>query len=95
VEPGCYGCVPHVVTVITYVLIVVLLSVVKRSIFQGGIVFMQPIPEDDSMARLQVDIDEELKTRLKLHAVRQDKTMSDIVELAVAAYLDKVEKAGK
>ncbi|MBW4463621.1 MAG: ribbon-helix-helix protein, CopG family [Nodosilinea sp. WJT8-NPBG4] len=56
---------------------------------------MQPIPEDDSMARLQVDIDEELKTRLKLHAVRQDKTMSDIVELAVAAYLDKVEKAGK
>lgn len=56
---------------------------------------MQQLPADDPMARLQVDIDEELKTRLKLHAVRQDKTMSDIVEIALAAYLDKIEKAGK
>lgn len=42
--------------------------------------------------RLQVDIPEELKTRLKLQSVREGVTMSEIVEKAVSAYLDKVEK---
>lgn len=42
--------------------------------------------------RLQVDITEELKTRLKLQSVREGVTMSDVVEKALSAYLDKVEK---
>lgn len=42
--------------------------------------------------RLQVDIPEELKTRLKLQSVREGVTMSDVVEKALEAYLNKVEK---
>jgi predicted DNA-binding protein len=41
--------------------------------------------------RLQVDVSEEIKTRLKLHAVRTDKTMSELVEEALKEYLDKKE----
>lgn len=46
----------------------------------------------DNMARLQVDISEELKTRLKLQAVRDDVNMSEVVEKALRLYLDQLEK---
>jgi len=43
--------------------------------------------------RLQVDVSEEVKTKLKLQSVRVGKTMSELVEEALKEYLDKVEKA--
>ena len=43
------------------------------------------------MARLQLDIDTDLKQRLKLMAVREDRTMSDVVEAALIEYLGKRE----
>ena len=46
----------------------------------------------EELMRLQVDIPEELKTRLKLQSVREGVTMSDVVEKALQDYLDKVEK---
>lgn len=46
----------------------------------------------DELMRLQVDIPDELKTRLKLQSVREGVTMSDVVEKALQDYLDKVEK---
>lgn len=49
----------------------------------------------DNMARLQVDISEELKTRLKLQAVREDVNMSDVVEKALKLYLDQLDKQNK
>ncbi len=42
--------------------------------------------------RLQVDIPDHLKTRLKLQSVRDSVTMSEVVEKALNEYLDKVEK---
>lgn len=42
--------------------------------------------------RLQVDIPDELKTRLKLQSVREGRTMSEVVEQALAEYLNKSEK---
>ncbi|MBM0745657.1 hypothetical protein JOY44_30015 (plasmid) [Phormidium sp. CLA17] len=42
--------------------------------------------------RLQVDIPDDLKTRLKLQSVRDGVTMSEVVEKALHEYLDKVEK---
>lgn len=48
--------------------------------------------EDFSMARLQLDVSDEIKTRLKLQAVRQGATMSEVVENALRVYLDQVEK---
>jgi predicted transcriptional regulator len=39
------------------------------------------------MARLQIDIDPAIKQRLKIHAVRIDTTMSEIIEQALRAYL--------
>ena len=47
--------------------------------------------QNDQM-RLQVDITEELKTRLKLQSVRESVTMSDVVEKALEAYLNQVEQ---
>jgi predicted transcriptional regulator len=46
---------------------------------------------DNPMARLQLDIDPDLKQRLKLMAVREDRTMSDVVEAALLEYLKKKE----
>ena len=43
------------------------------------------------VARLQVEISDELKQRLKIAAVKQDRTMSDLCEDALAVYLDKLE----
>ncbi|MEX0272656.1 hypothetical protein AB3R30_26460 [Leptolyngbyaceae cyanobacterium UHCC 1019] len=43
--------------------------------------------------RLQVDIPDDLKTRLKLQSVRDGITMSEVVEKALNEYLNKVEKA--
>ena len=45
-------------------------------------------PED---MRLQVDVSEEVKTRLKLQSVKVGKTMSELVEEALKEYLDKKE----
>lgn len=47
---------------------------------------------NDAM-RLQVDIPEDLKTRLKLQSVREGVTMSEVVEKALTEYLDRVEKS--
>lgn len=47
-------------------------------------------PED---MRLQVDVSEEIKTKLKLQSVRVGKTMSELVEEALREYLEKAEKA--
>ena len=49
-------------------------------------------PED---MRLQVDVSEEVKTRLKLQSVKVGKTMSELVEEALKEYLDKKKKARK
>ena len=46
----------------------------------------------EELMRLQVDIPDELKTRLKLQSVREGVTMSDVVEKALLAYLDHIEK---
>ena len=56
---------------------------------------MQTTPSGDSMARLQLDIDSEVKQRLKLLAVREDRTMSEVVEAALLEYLSKKEAATK
>ncbi len=50
--------------------------------------------EPDDM-RLQVDVSEEIKTKLKLQAVKVGKTMSELVEEALREYLDKADKAKK
>jgi len=47
-----------------------------------------PEPED---MRLQVDVSEEVKTRLKLQSVKVGKSMSELVEEALKEYLDKKE----
>ena len=49
-------------------------------------------PED---MRLQVDVSEEVKTKLKLQSVRVGKTMSELVEEALKEYLNKAEKDKK
>lgn len=46
---------------------------------------------DDAVARLQVEIGDELKQRLKIAAVRQDRTMSQLCEEALEVYLKKFE----
>jgi len=48
--------------------------------------------DDRDLMRLQVDVSEETKTRLKLQSVREDRTMSEIVEAALIEYLDRIEK---
>lgn len=48
---------------------------------------------NDDQMRLQVDIPEDLKTRLKIYSVTEGVTMSDVVEKAIADYLDKAEKS--
>ena len=55
---------------------------------------MVTIPEGNAM-RLQVDVSEEIKVRLKVAAAKQNRTMSELAEKALAAYLDKVEKDTK
>jgi len=50
--------------------------------------------EGDTM-RLQVDVSEDIKTRLKVAAARQNRTMSELAEEALTAYLAKIEKVGK
>jgi len=50
------------------------------------------IPEGDTM-RLQVDVSEDIKTRLKVAAAKQNRTMSELAEEALSAFLAKIEKA--
>jgi len=51
---------------------------------------MRSVPEEP-VARLQVEISDELKQRLKIAAVRADRTMSELCEEALEAYLKKAE----
>lgn len=53
---------------------------------------MATISEGDTM-RLQVDVSEDIKTRLKVAAAKQNRTMSELAEEALAAFLAKIEKA--
>lgn len=52
---------------------------------------MIPNQEQEDM-RLQVDVSEETKTKLKLQSVKMGKTMSELVEEALKEYLDRLEK---
>lgn len=45
-----------------------------------------------AMARLQIDIDEQLKTQIKVEAAKQNLNMSDIVEQALRDYFSKRSK---
>jgi hypothetical protein len=65
-----------------------------RLLFLVEVVLMATIPEGDTM-RLQVDVSEDIKVRLKVAAAKQNRTMSELAEEALAAYLDKVEKGSK
>ncbi len=56
---------------------------------------MQIQPIGEPMARLQLDIDADVKQRLKLMAVREDRTMSEVAEAAIVEYLSKREKGSK
>jgi hypothetical protein len=50
---------------------------------------MQLVP----MARLQVDVSEEMKQRLKILSITKKTSMSEIVEAALAAYVPQLEAA--
>ena len=43
------------------------------------------------MARLQIELEDDLKTRIKLQAVREDKTMSQLIAAAAELYLQQVK----
>jgi metal-responsive CopG/Arc/MetJ family transcriptional regulator len=45
--------------------------------------------------RLQVDIPEDLKTQTKIRALKEGITLSELVEAALRAYLETLEKQGK
>jgi predicted DNA-binding protein len=45
------------------------------------------------LMRLQVDVSEEIKSRLKIYSVTAGTTMSEVVEKALKEYLDRVESA--
>ena len=95
-ELSRYSVVPPVVTVLPQVPLLALLSELNiSSILYGAVVFMQSNPTGEPMARLQLDIDADVKQRLKLMAVREDRTMSEVAEAAIVEYLSKREKAGK
>ena len=49
-------------------------------------------PIGTEVVKLQVDISESLKMNLKLTAVRQNRTMSEMVEEAIAEYLQKIKE---
>jgi metal-responsive CopG/Arc/MetJ family transcriptional regulator len=69
----------------------VLLLLLNRSLFaSAGVVLIHESLEE--LMRLQVDIPDDLKTRLKLQSVREGVTMSEVVEKALLAYLDQIEK---
>jgi predicted transcriptional regulator len=51
---------------------------------------IQPV---DSVARLQVEISDDLKRRLKMKAAEQDVTMAEICEEAISQFLDAAEAA--
>lgn len=48
-----------------------------------------------TLMRLQVEVSEDVKTRLKVAAAKSNRTMSELAEEALKAYLDELEKAGK
>ena len=54
---------------------------------------MPAVEQDDPLMRLQVDVAEEIKTKLKIEAAKQGRTMSEIVEEALRDYFDKIAKA--
>jgi len=44
---------------------------------------------EEEMSRLQVDVDEDLKTRAKIEALRQGLTLSELVSEALKLYLSE------
>ena len=42
---------------------------------------------NSEMSRLQVDVDEDVKTQAKIKALQDNVTLSDVVELALRQYL--------
>lgn len=71
-----------------------LVSLLKRSILEVGVVLMHEFL-DDEMSRLQVDIPEDLKSQAKIEAIRQGKTLSELVEAALKLYLEQGVKGKK
>lgn len=53
---------------------------------------MLAVEQDNPFMRIQVDVTEEIKTRLKIEAAKQGRTMSKIAEEALRDYFDKVYK---
>ncbi|MGG6298122.1 hypothetical protein ACQ4M4_27325 [Leptolyngbya sp. AN02str] len=47
----------------------------------------------DELMRLQVDVPEEVKTAAKIEALKQGKTLSELVEEALRAYLKMTPSA--
>ena len=47
---------------------------------------------DSDMARLQADVDEEIKTEAKIQALKRGITLSQLVEEALRQYLGKIKK---
>lgn len=46
---------------------------------------------DSDTMRLQVEVSEDIKVRLKVAAAKQNRTMSELAEEALSAYLAKIE----
>lgn len=56
---------------------------------------MSEIAGRDGMARLQVDISDEIKSALRVYAAQHDTTQSDVVETALKEFFERREKKGK
>ena len=52
-------------------------------------------PLESTQMKLQVDIPEDLKIRLKIEAAKTNRTMSEIVTEVLEAYFATLEKAEK
>jgi predicted transcriptional regulator len=48
---------------------------------------MEPVTIGKAMARLQIDVDADLKQRLKVFAAQTDQTMSQVIEQALEKFL--------
>lgn len=55
---------------------------------------MGPLP-DPTMARLQVEISDDLKRQLKIEAVKTGQTMAELCEAAIAQYLSQSQQTAK
>lgn len=51
--------------------------------------------ETETLMRLQLDVPDDLKMKLKIQAAKTNRTMSDIAKEALEAYFRALEKAEK